>query len=135
MKIIKLTKFENTKYILIGIYNTFFGYFFSAFFYLEFKNTFSITSIALIINIVILFQAFVLYKIFIFKNKKNIKNEIIKFISLNFTTSILSGILLIFFININFQNIWIIQIIITLIIGLINYLMNLIYTFNGTSPN
>lgn len=128
MKKIFINKF-NLKYILIGIINTFLGYWIGVFCYFTFYNKFGIIFCTIIGNIFAISISFVNFRVFVFLSKKNFFKQYIKSL-VNYGFMIFLSSVAMWVLIEKFQfNIYLAQIIAMPIIFILGYLGNKFFVF------
>ena len=73
-----MIKIKEARYILVGCWNTLFGYFSALIIYNYYHNLLHILLIGVLINILNISMSFFTYKYFVFKTKKNWFQEYLK---------------------------------------------------------
>jgi putative flippase GtrA len=123
IKRIFINKFH-LSYLLTGVVNTVFGYFFGILCYLLFYKNYGIVFVGIVTNIVCINFSFLTYKLIVFKTKKNWFSEYIKSWLSNGLVSIFAIIMLWFLVEVVHLNIFISNFFSILSSVIISYISN-----------
>ncbi len=120
---------EKISYLIVGVWNTIFGFGLFSFLYFLLSNILSYGIILAISYVISVTNAFYLYKYFVFKSKGSIWKEYIKFSSVYLNIYLINLCLLYLLNLIAFNNIYYGQAISVSIIMLISYFSHKKFTF------
>jgi len=141
MSIFKFTSLSNllsnqkTKYLLVGSYNTIFGYliFVSLFHY--FSSTINFSLLLALSHIISVTNNFFLYRSLVFKVREKIVRNYLRFHLVYFYVYIINLILLTILVNIMSWNIYLSQGLIIIITTILSYFLNKNYSFSTKLKN
>lgn len=122
---------NNSKYLIVGVCNTIFGYFSGVIIYKLCVEVLNIIWIGVLINTLNITTSYVAYKLFVFKTIGNWTQELIKYFFACGMIAVLGILLLWFFKNYLSISIEFSQGFILLISATISFVFNKKYTFNG----
>ncbi|MBT8604109.1 GtrA family protein [Polynucleobacter paneuropaeus] len=124
-----IIKNQKLRYFIVGIANTIFGYTLSLILYKNLRNEINLLSILIFGNIIAITEAYIAYKIFVFKTKGNWLYEYIKSY-LVYGSSAIIGISLTFFLVNGIElPFWIAQAISILLCVIFSFIANSKFTF------
>ncbi len=116
--------------MLVGFFNTIFGYTAGMFFYFLFKDTLNTLEISFLANIITISMSFFMYKLFVFKTRGNWLNEYFKCFFVYGSITIQAIILMVILVDYLHIIFWIAQAIAMLIIMIVSYFGHNQFTFN-----
>jgi putative flippase GtrA len=122
-------KVEEIRYLLVGAWNTAFGYFASILIYYYFINTLPLWVILTISNIIAITVAFMTYKLFVFKKRGNWLLEYIKCYLVYGMSAIITSVITIILVNISGVRFWLSQGVSIGIVAIFSYLAHKKFTF------
>ena len=120
---------QKIMYLVVGSWNTVFGYFAGLLIYTWIGEIVNVIIIGFIANVFAISMAYVTNKIFVFKTKGNWKKEYIKAWMLYGTTTLIGIGLLWIIVDIFMVPFWIAQALVTIILIITAYIGNLKFTF------
>ncbi|SMC30085.1 GtrA family protein [Polynucleobacter kasalickyi] len=120
---------EKARYLIVGGWNTLFGYFAGLLIYGWLGVIFNVIIIGFIANVLAISMAYVTNKIFVFKTKGNWTKEYIKAWILYGSTTMIGIILLWVLVDIMEIRFWVAQGLVTIILIITAYIGNLRFTF------
>jgi putative flippase GtrA len=120
---------RESRYLVIGGLNTFFGYFCGIFLYYFFIKKIEVIFILIMTNIFSITFSFFTYKLFVFKTLGNWLKEYVKCYMVYGSASIISITLTWFFLDIIGINIWFSQAISVMLVVLFSYYGHSKFTF------
>jgi putative flippase GtrA len=120
---------QKTRYIVVGSWNTLFGYFAGLLIYSWLGLIFNVIVIGVIANVLAISMAYLTNKIFVFKTKGNWKKEYIKAWMLYGSTTVIGIALLWVLVDILEIRFWVAQGLVTIILIVTAYIGNLRFTF------
>lgn len=123
---------EKLRFLLVGGWNTVFGYATGVSLFLMLKDHFHIVIIAVIANIIGITMSFLSYKILVFKTRGKWLQEYLKCYLVYGFNALLGIALLWLFIDKLSLSIWIAQAVIIIITIILSYLMHKRFTFKRT---
>jgi putative flippase GtrA len=122
---------QKPRYLLVGAWNTLFGYFCAVTLYYYFGNLLGVIVVGVISNILSISMSFFTYKVMVFRTRGNWLKEYLK-AYLVYGLSSLIGILILYIgvdgLN---QEFWIVQAFAIVIVTLVTYLSHSRFTFNS----
>lgn len=122
---------ESFKFLLIGLINTLFGFFFSILLFKLLKGLHATVFIAVLANLISIIFSFVMYKLFVFNSKGNWFFELIKCFMVYLNISIINVILLTVLVDVFFWRVWIAQFSVTLLAAFLSYVSHKKFTFKS----
>lgn len=126
---------EMIKYLIVGGFNTVFGYLIGVIGFLLLQNKMHILFIAAISNILAISMSFLTYKTLVFKTKGDWIEEYLKCYMVYGSTALLGGLLIWIFVDYLSLNIWLAQAIVVLVTVCVSYFGHKKYTFKKTSSH
>lgn len=125
---LKKININHIKYVISGIWNTAFSYiiFVILYRYSGIDNLFIVLCLSQVIGIT---NAYLIYKIFVFKTKKNIIKEYFRFYVVYGSTLVLNFILIYIFVDLMHISPILSQAIIALVVALIGFIGHNFFTF------
>jgi len=121
---------QKIKYLLVGFYNTIFGYFVFISLFYNFSLTVNYSLLLAISHIVSVTNNFFLYRAIVFKVKEKILRNYLRFQLVYFYIYIINLILLVFLVNTMNWNIYLSQGLIIIITTILSYFLNKNYSFS-----
>ena len=121
---------QKIKYLLVGFYNTIFGYFVFISLFYNFSLTVNYSLLLAISHIVSVTNNFFLYRAILFKLKEKILRNYLRFQLVYFYIYIINLILLVFLVNTMSWNIYLSQGLIIIITTILSYFLNKNYSFS-----
>ena len=122
---------QSFKFLLIGLINTLFGFFFSILLFKLLKGLHATVFIAVLANLISIIFSFVMYKLFVFNSKGNWFFELIKCFMVYLNISIINVILLTVLVDVFFWRVWIAQFSVTLLAAFLSYVSHKKFTFKS----
>jgi len=129
MKFAKLVQNEKFRFLVVGAWNTLFGYGFGITAYILLNQRLHIIYIAILANIIAITMSFVTYKLLVFKTRGSWLKEYLRIYLVYGFTAFISIILLWILVDFFYLNIWVSQGLVGLIIFLLSFLLNKRFTF------
>jgi putative flippase GtrA len=123
--------YKKTSFIIVGSINTLFGYFFSIILYNIFYQHISLIMILAIGNFITISQAFITYKLFVFKTKNNWFSEYFRSYLVYGFSALLGNVITIIFFNIFLFPFWVAQGISIIFCALFSFFGHLYFTFTS----
>ena len=124
---------EKTRYLIVGIWNSVFGYSIGLMLYESFSLRFHIIIISAIANILAISVAFLTYKLFVFKTKGNWLVEYLKCYLVYGGSAVVGTALIWLFVDFFKWPFWISQVVVMGITMASSYILHRIYTFTNVS--
>ena len=120
---------ERVKFLIGGIWNTIFGYFFSVVIFKTFEEVFHTLLIAIFVNFVAISQSFFIYKKFVFCSEGNWLKEWLKSFVVYGFSGLISSILIWLMLDMFYLDIIYAQAYVIFIIVIFSYFGHKYYTF------
>jgi len=128
----KIINSEKFKYIIVGIWNTIFSYAaFIALYYSMTKHDIHYTLVLVVSQIVGITNAYICYKVFVFKTKGNIVREYLKFYVVYGSTLAVNFILILILVELGGLNPVISQGLIAIVVVIMAYIGHVKFSFNN----
>ena len=124
-----MIKLKGARYILVGCWNTLFGYFSALIIYNYYHNLLHILLIGVMVNILNISMSFFTYKYFVFKTKKNWVQEYLRSYVVYGGVALVSLCILWFAVDYLKLPFWIAQALTMLLVVLISYIGHDRFTF------
>jgi putative flippase GtrA len=120
---------ESFKFLLIGLINTLFGFFFSIILFRLLKGSHATALIAVLANLLSIIFSFVMYKLFVFSSKGNWFLELIRCFIVYLNIFIINVILMTVLVDVFFWSVWISQLCVTFLAAFLSYVSHKKFTF------
>lgn len=120
---------KKIRFLIVGLFNTIFGYVFSIVIYEIFKDYLSLFIILLISHIITVTFSFFNYRLFVFKSKKSMLNEYAKIHLVYISTFCINFLIVWVLYNYLLWTFWLSRLVSILVLICYNYFAHLRFTF------
>ena len=126
---------QKQAFLVAGVFNTIFGYFFSLISYFHLKNFLHIFFIGLIVNFITITEAFIVYRFWVFKSKNLWIKEYVRSFLVYGSSGLLGIIGLWLMVDYLLITFWLSQATVTISLVIFNYLSHKNFTFKRSFTN